>query len=149
MCFSIDLIYNSFKPFWMIIWLFILKFVEIFCPLEKDSNKFVQQKLFHVDINYLQNNRKSKIRNRMTFTNNQIFTICFIDKKGIPISNMICVATENIKRHKDGCKCIIAYLPLGKNNKEFPDGTGFYVFYNSKKIATGVLGDSIGDMENY
>lgn len=119
-------------------------------PYKIDSDKYVYKKRQEANIELYQKSINNAIKH-IIISENRIFTICFISKDNVPISHMICVATESIHWNKEqkGLKCIFAYLPLGKLDKEYTEETKFYLFYNNKKIGEGFLGKMLEGFNNY
>jgi len=73
--------------------------------------------------------------------NKEIFPICFVDECDKPISPMICVSVEEIKWDKRNCNCTIYFLKYGNADREYENGTKFYVFYDEQRIGSGILGE--------
>ncbi len=117
------------------------------CPYEKETNKYVIQRRFKAEIDFYNCNCQAMKFPKLTVIENQIFSICFV-KNEVPISHMICAATENVKWNKKACNCILAFLPLGKLEKIYPAETEFYIFVDGKKVGKGRLVKYITDLKN-
>ena len=76
---------------------------------------------------------------KLVIKKNRIFTICFVDDGGIPMSQMICVFLEDIKIDNRYIDLALAYLPYGKLDKEYPSDTKFYIFLKEIKIGEGKI----------
>ena len=131
--------------------LVVIFFVGDNCPYIKESNKFVTQKRQFAELNIYAREISHIYFHKYNIVENQIFTLCFIDENDPPISHMICAATESIKWYKkqSKCKCILAFLPLGKLEEPYPADTKFYMFYNDKKIGEGITGKVLEGMNEY
>ena len=137
-CFFIDTVYYAFYNLWGIIDLLLVNFALSLCPYEKETNNYVIQRRFKAEIEFF-NSKCEKLKfPKLTVIQNQIFSICFVENE-VPISHMICAATENVKWNKQDCNCILAFLPLGKLDKIYLQDTEFYVFFNGKKVGKGKL----------
>ena len=89
---------------------------------------------------HIYNNKQSDILiPQFVFRKNRIFTICFVNDAGTPISQMICVFLEDIKINNRDIDLSLAYLPYGKLDKEYPSGTKFYIFLRETKIGEGKI----------
>ena len=100
------------------------------------------------DIHILKQNAKIQLYNnkqsdilipKLVIKKNRIFTICFVDDGGIPMSQMICVFLEDIKIDNRYIDLALAYLPYGKLDKEYPSDTKFYIFLKEIKIGEGKI----------
>ena len=137
--------------FFSIAALFVNELILSICPYVKESEHHVIQKRQYAKIN-LYNKAISHISfPKLEIVENQIFTLCFVDENDTPISHMICAAAESIKWYKKQrkCKCILAFLPLGKLDEPYPADTKFYIFYNDKKIGEGITGKILESMNEY
>lgn len=137
--------------YFSIIALFVNELILSICPYVKESDHYVIQKRQYARIN-LYNKEISHISfPKLEIVENQIFTVCFVDINERPISQMICVSTESVRWEKVSgkFKCVLAYLPLGKLDKEYTEETKFYLFYNNKKIGEGFLGKMLEGFNNY
>lgn len=135
----------------VVLGLLIILFTDNNCLFIVDSNKYVHQKRQFAELT-IYNYKLSHIRfYKFNIVENQIFTFCFVDENDTPISHMICAATESIKWYKkqSKCKCILAFLPLGKLEDPYPADTKFYIFYNDKKIGEGITGKVLEGMNEY
>ncbi len=110
------------------------------CPYIKQTNHYVNQKRQVAAISFYPEFHKQA---RLFVTENQIFTLCFVGENDIPISKMICAATESVKYKKNECKCILAFLPLGNLDKIYSTGTKFYFYFNNKVVGSGILGEEL------
>jgi len=89
---------------------------------------------------HLYNNKQSDILiPKLVMRKNRIFTICFVDDVGTPISKMICVFLEDINIDNRDIDLTLAYLPYGKLDKEYPSDTEFHIFLKEMKIGEGKI----------
>ena len=131
--------------------LLINEWILSICPYVKESNKFVPQKRQFAELTIYNKEISHLYFYKYIIIENQIFTLCFVDKNDNPISHMICASSESIKWYKNQrkCKSILAFLPLGKLEEPYPADTKFYIFYNDKKIGEGITGKVLEGMNEY
>lgn len=106
-------------------------------PLERIPQKFVPVKKSEAEVTFIK--PFSFIKKRSTFTDEAIFTICFVDENDIPISHTIAVSIEYISFTEKGFDCKISFMPECKFNVDFKAGSRFYMFNEKEKIAQGTL----------
>lgn len=95
-----------------------------FIPQKKSKAKF---ELLH-DISFL--------KRHILFSENQMFTICFVNSENIPISHMLCISIEDVKFNSSKLfNAGIKFIPISDHNVDFHKDDKFYMFYNSEKIA--------------
>lgn len=105
----------------------------------EDQNKFQNKKYITRFIfqksDYKKRNQKTLLRN------DSIVPICFVNDKGFPISNNICVCIEDARVLSDNeYECIFSFLPLSEikyNIKEF--NLRFFFFDDYQKMGEGVV----------
>lgn len=101
-----------------------------------DGTHILKQK---AQIQLYSNKQSDILISNFVIVGNKIFTICFVNDAGTPISQMICVFLEDIKINNRDIDLTLAYLPYGKLDKEYPSGTKFYIFLKETKIGEGKI----------
>lgn len=109
------------------------------CPYVKETQHYVMQTRQICTFDIYGRKETKMFLPKINLCENQIVTLCFVDKNNLPISKMVAAALESVHIKKNHIRCILAFLPLSNLDKVYPEGTRFYIFYNERKIGKGCV----------
>lgn len=129
----------DFLPFVVVLFLLLYVTCYLFIPYERmdDTDKFIIKKYISSITMY----DYIKINPRKVLSSHNIVPVCFIDDKGIPVSNDVCILIENSKKNgHNEYECIFSFLPSSNIKYDIKKtNIKFIIFDNRVKIGEGIV----------
>ncbi len=110
---------------------------SLLAPLERLPRKWTAVKTAEAELSLSKD--MNYFKKRITFLEDKIFMICFINDDGTPISRSVAVAADHISFGENNIDLRISFMPYNDLNTDFCKGTAFCLFENDKPLCSGVL----------
>lgn len=108
--------------------------------VEKESNNIAKE---NINVSIVWHNHKNQglVLPKYRIMDGEIFPVCFMDKKQIPISEALCVSLNNLKwKDTHHCICDIQLVLDNVSEKNlFIKDNKIFLYHNYRKIAEGII----------